>query len=163
MSRLRIRHRHGVEQPAGVGVRGLLEYLLAGADFHNAAEIHDRDPVADALHYRHVVGNEKVSKLELPLEIQQQVDDLRLDGDVQRRHRLVGDHQPGIQRDCSSDAHPLPLTAGELMRKAPVVRGLETHPIHQRVHPHAARVAPVDSMDDQRLGDGFTDAHARVE
>ena len=47
----------------------------------------------------------------------QQVQDLRLDGDVERGGRLVGDQQLGVVGERHGDHHPLPLAAGELVRK----------------------------------------------
>ena len=43
--------------------------------------------------------------------ILQQVEDLGLDGDVERGHRLVGDDQLGPQRQRPRDADSLPLPA----------------------------------------------------
>ena len=48
---------------------------------------------------------------------QQQIEDLRLDGDVERRRRLVGDQQPRIAGDRHGDHHALVHAAGELVRK----------------------------------------------
>ena len=65
-----------------------------------------------------VVGDEQVGQPHLALQLQQQVDDLRLDGDVQRRHRLVGDDQLRLQGQRPRDADALPLAARELVRIA---------------------------------------------
>ena len=45
-----------------------------------------------------------------------QVDDLRLDGDIQRRGRLVGDQHPRIARERDRDHHPLAHAARKLVR-----------------------------------------------
>ena len=52
------------------------------------------------------------------LQVLQQVDDLRLDRDVQRRDRLVADDEVRVQRERAGDADPLALAAGELVRVA---------------------------------------------
>ena len=44
-------------------------------------------------HHREVVGDEQVGEAELLLQVFEQVDDLRLDRDVERRDRLVADDQ----------------------------------------------------------------------
>ena len=41
----------------------------------------------------------------------QQVDDLSTNGHIQRRNGLVADNQFRFQRQCTSDADPLPLSA----------------------------------------------------
>ena len=43
----------------------------------------------------------------------QQVQHLRLHGDIQRRDRLVGDNQARVQRQGAGDADALPLPAAE--------------------------------------------------
>ena len=46
----------------------------------------------------------------------EQLEDLRLDGDVERRRRLVGDDERGVHDERHRDQHALPHAAGELMR-----------------------------------------------
>ena len=46
----------------------------------------------------------------------QQMDDLRLHGDVERRRRLVGDQQLGIAQQAHGDGDPLAHAAAELVR-----------------------------------------------
>ena len=52
------------------------------------------------------------------LELLEQVDDLRLDRDVERRDRLVGDDEVGVERERARDADALALAARELVRVA---------------------------------------------
>jgi hypothetical protein len=49
---------------------------------HNLTEVHDGDPIADVLYHPKVVSNEKVGQPEFRLEILEEIDDLRLNGDV---------------------------------------------------------------------------------
>jgi hypothetical protein len=46
----------------------------------------------------------------ISLQVHHQVDDLRLDRDVQRRHRLVG-HDLGLERQRARDGDALALAA----------------------------------------------------
>ena len=50
------------------------------------------------------------------MSVRQQFQDLRLDGDVERGGRLVGDQQLRVVRQRRGDHHPLALAAGELVR-----------------------------------------------
>ena len=59
------------------------------------------------------------------LQVAQQVEDLRLDRDVERRDRLVGDEQLGVERERARDADALALAARELVRVAVVVLGVQ--------------------------------------
>ncbi len=106
-----------------------------GADLHDLAEIHHGDPVADPLHHRHVVRDEQVGEAQFRLEVEHQVHDLRLDRDVQRRDRLVGDDQPGVQGERPGDADALALAAGELVREAPGRLGRQADPGQQVLGP----------------------------
>ena len=56
-----------------------------------------------------------------PFHVTQQVEDLGLHRDVQRGDRLVADQQLRFAHQGAGDADPLALTAGELVRFAPVV------------------------------------------
>ena len=67
-----------------------------------------------------VVGNEEIGEAELALQIAEQVDDLRLHRDVERRNRLVADDEPGIERQCAGDADALALNPGLIICDEPV-------------------------------------------
>ena len=84
---------------------------------------------------------------ELALELCEQVDDLRLDRDVERRDGLVGDDELGLQRDGARDADALALAAGELVREAVVVLGVEPDAVHQLLHELLALVVVALEVD----------------
>ena len=65
-----------------------------------------------------IMGDEDIGELEPLLQIGEEIDDLRLDRDVERRDRLVGDDQLGLERDGARDADALALAAGEFVREA---------------------------------------------
>ena len=85
-------------------------------------------------HDAEVVGDEEVGEPEVVLQVVEQVDDLRLDRDVERGHRLVGDDQLRLQRQRARDADALALAAGELVREAVVVLGAQADPLQQLLH-----------------------------
>ena len=58
---------------------------------------------------RQIVADEEQREAELALQILQQVDDLRLDGDVERRDRLVAHDQFGFGGKRAGDADALAL------------------------------------------------------
>ena len=95
--------RSGVE----VGGRGVLDDL---------AGVHHRDPVAHAGDDAEVVGDQQHGDAEALLQVGEEVEDLRLDRDVERRRRLVGDEQLGFARQRHGDEHPLAHAAGHLER-----------------------------------------------
>ena len=101
----------------------------------------------------------------MALQIVEQVEHLRLHGQVERGHRLVADDHVGIECQRAGDADALALAAGELLRI--LVRRLraEADEVQQPAHPHVA-VAPalVEALvAAPRLGDDVARRHARVQ
>jgi len=87
------------------------EQVVGRRHFHHFAEVQHDDPVGDVANHRKIVGNEEVREAEPFLQLEHQVDDLRLDVDVESGDRLVGNDEFGIQRDRSGDRDALALPA----------------------------------------------------
>ena len=77
---------------------------------------HHVDAVGHAAHDAKVVRDQQHGHAELALQRLQELEDLRLDGDVERGGRLVGDQQIGLVGQRHGDHDPLTLAAGELVR-----------------------------------------------
>ena len=96
----------------------------------------------------------------------QQVEDLRLDGHVERRGRLVGDQQLRVAGDRHGDHHPLAHAARHLVREGaePLLRRRDAD-LAQQLDRRARRAArgPAAEMDAQRLVDLEADREAGVE
>ena len=101
---------------ARVGVLRPLEHVGRAALLDDLALAHDVDAVGHRAHDAEVVRDQQHGHAELALQVLQQLEDLRLDGDVERRGRLVGDQQVGLVGERHGDHHALALAAGELMR-----------------------------------------------
>jgi hypothetical protein len=69
-------------------------------------------------HHGEVVGDEQIGQPQALAQRLEQVDDLRLDRDVERRDRLVADDEVGLDRERAGDADALALAAAELVRVA---------------------------------------------
>ena len=95
--------------------RGPIE-LIPRRQFYDLAQIHDRHTVCDMAHDTQVVCYEKIRQTEIALNILQQVDDLGLNGHVERRNRFVGDDEFWIHGQSTGDPNALPLSAAELVR-----------------------------------------------
>ena len=78
-----------------------------------------------------VVRDEDVRQAELCLEVLEQVEDLRLHGDVERGDGLVADDELRVDGERARDPDPLALAAGELVRKAVVVLRVEADDLEQ--------------------------------
>ena len=101
----------------------------------------------------------------MPLQVLQQIDDLRLDRDVERRDRLVAHDQLRLDRERARDADALALAAGEFVRIAAHVVGLQADRLEQFDHAIGERTASSrrELVDGQRLADDRADRHARIE
>ena len=116
------------------GCFGRVVDLLAVADLDEPPEVHDRDPVGDLAQHGEVVRDEDVRQLEVLLQVAEEVQHLRLDRDVERRHGLVAHDQLRRERERARDADALPLAARELVRVAVVVLGAEADALEQLLH-----------------------------
>src|SRR4029453_2187326 len=94
---------------------------------------------------------EKVGQRELVLELLQQVDDLRLNGDVERRDGLVGDDEVRIDRQRPGDPDPLALPAGELVGGAGAGVGREPDGLEQLAYRSRLLTAPDEAWNFHRL------------
>ncbi len=92
------------------------EQLLGCGGFDDPSKIHHRHGVADVFDHCEIVGYENVRKAESLAQLDQQIEDLRLNRDVERRDRFIGDDQARAQRERPGDTDALALTAGEFVR-----------------------------------------------
>ncbi len=141
----------------------VLEHRTSGADLDDLPEIHHRDAMAHALDNRHVVRDEEVREAELRLQVEQEVDDLRLNGHVQGGDRLVGDDDSGIQCKRASDGDTLALAAREFMRIALRVIRRQADVLQEPRDALLGFAPPRDAVHVERLGDREADGEARIE
>ena len=94
----------------------------------DAPAIHDGDAVADMIHHREVMADQEKGDAEITLEILEKVEDLRLDRDIERAHRLIGDDQARLGDEGASDGDSLALATGEFMRVFRAHRPAEARP-----------------------------------
>ena len=85
----------GGQQGPGVVVRGWSTTCSTGPSSTNRPRLHDVDPVAHQPGDAQVVGDQQQRDAGALLQLEEQVEDAGLDGDVEGRGRLVGDDQPG--------------------------------------------------------------------
>jgi hypothetical protein len=151
------------QQRLGVRMLGSAEDLGARSRLDDPTQVHDRDPISDLADHREIVGDEQVGDADPVLQIAQQVEHLCLHGDVERRHRLVADHQVRLQSEGARDRDPLPLPARHARRQDIELRRVEPDEIEQLQHPRSTTRPVSDAMDLQRFADRLTDSTTRVE
>ena len=154
------------EQRRGVGMQRAREELVHRRELDDLAGIHDRDAVGDLRHDAEIVGDEQHapcrSRSCSSLEQRQH---LRLDGDVERRRRLVGQQHAAAGRRApwrSSRAGACRRRTGADSRACGLAAdGIRTSRAAAAPRLRASARAGRDGS--QRLGDLLADRHGRVE
>ena len=113
---LRAQARDRGHQAARVGMRRAVEQLGGRGLLDLAARIHHDHAAAGLGHDAEIVRDQDHGGAGALLQLQHQVEDLRLDGHVERGGRLVGDQQRRIAGERGRDHHALAHAAGELVR-----------------------------------------------
>ncbi|KAG0746595.1 hypothetical protein G6F24_015688 [Rhizopus arrhizus] len=92
-----------------------VQHVVHAAFFHLAAGVHHDDALAHLGDDAQVVRDQHDGRAQAGLDVAQQVQDLRLDGDVQRGGGLVGDQYLGLARQRHGDHGALTHAAGQLI------------------------------------------------
>ena len=160
---VRVRDRHGREQRLAVRMQRRGEQRALVGQLDDPPEIHHRDPVADVLDDRDVVGDEQVRELVLLLEVHQQVQHLSLDRDVEGGDGLVPDDEARAERQRPRDADALALPPGELVGELVHALGAKPHALEQRGDPLPLLLAGRDLVHGEWLADDASNRHARIQ
>lgn len=133
--------------------------------FDDGAGIHNDHAVRDLGDDAQVVCDHDLALPRPRTDRRQQVQDLRLDGDIQRRRRLVSDDEGGIAGDGHGDGHALAHATRQLVRIILVaISGARQADLAQQADRLAPGFAPVQAtMSPQYLGHLRAGAHDRVE
>ncbi len=105
-----------MDEAQGVGMERALEQRRRTPLFHDAPAIHHRHAVAEPCHHPEIMGDEDDGEPELFLQGGQKIEDLRLNGHIERGGRLVSDQELGLAGERHRDHHPLAHAPGKLMR-----------------------------------------------
>src|SRR5580700_4753674 len=159
-----VRDRHGRDEIARIGMERRGEEILRRRDLRDLAEVEHHHAIRNMAHHREIMGDEEVGEAKLFLQAQHEVEDLRLDVDVERRDRLVRDDEARLHRERTRDGNALTLAAREFMRVADARLRIEPYDREQLgdtiADLGARRRKPVKA---KRLLEDLRDRHARVE
>ena len=109
------------------------------------------------------MADKKIRKAQRRLQVHEQVQHLRLDGNIERGDRFVADHE--LRFDCqrARNADPGSLTAGKLVRKASHQCGIEPHAVELESDVLGPLRGADEAVNDRALADDVDHAHARIE
>ena len=143
----------------------IVDHLLHRADLDDPAGVHHGDAVGGLGDHAHVVGDQHHRGAVVAAEALQELDDLRLDRDVERGGGLVGDDEARVGAEGEGDHHALAHPAGELVRvvvDAPL--GRRDADLPQQLDGTGARLGRVHrQVLFDRLGDLAPDGVERIQ
>ncbi len=99
-------------------MRWRAENLRGGARFDDASGLHDGDARGKLRDDGQAVRNQQVRECEIALQILQQFQNLRANGNVERGNRLIRDDQARTEHQRARNADTLALAAGKFVRIA---------------------------------------------
>ena len=92
---------------------GRVKYLLDGAAFHDAPEVHHCYPVCNLGNHPKIMGDEEDRHSKFLNQVLHQVEDLGLNGDIQGRGWFIRNQNLGFGGECHGDHRTLAHPPGE--------------------------------------------------
>ena len=159
----RVNRRHSRHQRPRIRVLRMVEHLVRVALFHQVTQIHHAHAVGNVPNDAHVVRHKQVRQPALALQLLQQVDNLRLNRHIQRRHRLVAHDNLRIKNQRARQADALPLTTGELVRITVEMLRPQADLRHDVQRPRHPLVLVADMVNRQHFHQHVANALPRVQ
>src|SRR5699024_7600785 len=103
----------------------LCRHLVDVAVLNDLTAVDDGDAMTDVADHTEVVRYEQVGDARTLLDLDEQIEDALLGGEIEGRHWLVAHDQLRFEGERPCDRDTLALTAGELLRQSP--RGVCGH------------------------------------
>ena len=110
-----------------------------------------------------IVADEQVRQAHLGAQAHEQVENLRLNRDIEGGDRFVADQELRRHRECTGNPDALSLSARELVRVTALQRRIETDPEHHLVEPVVELVPAPDPVNSRRFTDDLAHALARAQ
>src|SRR3954454_12023692 len=104
---------YGFDESPGIGMCWAIENVVDWTALDELPAIQDVHAVGGLARDREIVGDEHIGEAELLAQPCEQVEDLRLDGDVERGNRLVADDHLRLHRERPRDRDALALATGQ--------------------------------------------------
>ena len=143
---------------------GPIEDGVRIGDLDDLTKIHHRDAAADIAHDVEVVCDEQVGQPETVAQFDEEIDDLRLHGSVERGNGFIRDDDARLDRKRAGDGDALALASAERVRQAVLERRREADRQQQLVDPIVALAGPLaQAVDEKDLNKRLRQRHARIE
>src|SRR5579863_1468442 len=136
---------------------------VAIGKLNDLPDVHDGDARRDVADDREIVRDEQVRQPKLLLQIFEQIDDLRLNRDVERGDGLVGNDEFRPDRERTRNTDALTLSARKLVRIAVCMIRLKADHFQELLDALFRRFAFGNVVNLERFLDDGADRHARIE
>ncbi len=93
----RIGNRYGIQQCLGIWMLRIVVEFITIRHFHNLAQIHYCDLVAQVANDTQIMSNEQISQVEFLPQVFKQINDLGLNRNIESRYRFVTDDEVGFE------------------------------------------------------------------
>lgn len=154
---------HCRDEGFGIRVQEPGKNGLAFAAFNDFPQIHDDNSVTHMPYNGKVMGYNEKRKGKFRFQLMEEIDDLRLHGEVECRYRLVGDDEARRHGKCACNAYSLTLSARKLVRVSMVLFFRQADLVHEVYDCFPVLLFAGQAMYRQRLADYVSDPHSRVE
>lgn len=101
------RQRNCRKQCLGVRMQRIFEQQISWCFFYHSSHIHNRNIIREIFYNGQVMGNEDIGQSQILLQLFEQVQNLRLNGNVQRGNRLVADNDFRIHSQSAGNTDTL--------------------------------------------------------
>ena len=125
---------HRAEEFLRIRVLRFVKDFFCFSVFDDFAGIHDRNVVGDVAHHGEIVRDEDHGEVQLVAQLEEQIEDLGLNGNVERGYGLVSDNEFRFRGQGARDGDPLALSAGKFVRIFSHVTGVQSHRFHEFGH-----------------------------
>ncbi len=126
------------------------------------AGLHHVDPVSQLPHDGQIVRDEQIADQELFLQLPEQLQNLRLHGNVESRHGFIKHYELRPDSESARDSNALALTSGKCRRLASRVMPSKADLVEQFDQSFLA-TAGMRSMQRQYFAQGGADRERRIQ
>ena len=117
----------GGEELLCIGVAGAGKKALGLVFFNDDAVVQNGDAVTEVADDIQIMRNKEAGEIEIAAQALKEIQDLRLNAQIQGRDRLVRDQELRARDEGAADGRTLALAAGKVLRKAFGDLRIESH------------------------------------
>src|SRR3954469_17832239 len=142
---------------------GIGEYALSRPEFHDPAEIHDGNAIAQETSDAQIVSDENNADIDVTVNRLQEIEDLSPNRDVELGNGFVRDDQLGANPQYPRDGNPLQLSSRQLMRKTPRVVARQADPLKELADFRLKGFATANAVQPEWQSHRVSNPEARIE